>query len=417
MRIVDLIRRLSKNRPLAALVGAGAVSSIGDWIYLTAMPVLVYQRTGDPALVGLAALGRLVPFLVLSMPAGIVADRLPRRAILVATETVRCIAMLLIAWLCAMGGDVAPMIVLTVAAAAAGTFSFPALGSLTPELATDDAELGQANAIYATLDSLACVVGPALAGALIVTGGLPIAFALNGLSFATVAVALLVWRSPAGGPATPDRGSAPPTGLGHGPTWRALIRRIAGPLALDGAISFASAAMSVMTVIVAVDWLGAGASFTGILNTAGGLGGIFGGIAAGLAMNGRSRAAIAVAVVSFAGATILLGSAAIPALAVGATTISFGALIMLDTLNMTAIQRLTSGGGTGRALGLLHTLAAVWMMAGVVVPTLCLTTLGVQAAILVPAGVVLALGGASALASGGARPTSGVHAGFEASAA
>jgi MFS family permease len=197
MRTLDPMRQLLRNRPLAALIGAGAVSGIGDWIYMTALPVLVYARTGDAALVALATLGRLVPFFVLSMPAGIAADRFPRRVILVLTETVRCVAMLLIAGLCLVGADVGVVIALTMLAAAAGTISMPALASLTPELAADDAELGRANAIRATLDSLACVVGPAVAGVLILVGGLPFAFALNGLSFATVAIALIAWRSPA----------------------------------------------------------------------------------------------------------------------------------------------------------------------------------------------------------------------------
>jgi Major Facilitator Superfamily. len=78
--------------------------------------------------------------------------------------------------------------------AAAGTFSMPALGALAPELATNDEQLGHANAVRATLDSLAGVIGPAFAGILIVVGGLPIAFVLNGLSFAVVVLAMVVSR-------------------------------------------------------------------------------------------------------------------------------------------------------------------------------------------------------------------------------
>ena len=94
-----------------------------------------------------------------------------------------------------------------------------------------------------------------------------------------------------------------------------------------------------------------------------------------------------------------------PLFAVAAMGVAVGALILLDTLNMTTIQRLTSDGGTGRAIGLLHTGAAIWMMAGVLVPTLCMTTLGVQAAILVPAIVMLGLGAVSLLA--GTQPRVG----------
>jgi MFS family permease len=149
------------NRPLGALIGASALSGAGDWVYLTALPVLVFQRTGDPALVGAAAAARLVPFFLLSMPAGWVADRFDQRAVLLATELVRCIAMLAIAALCATNADIVAILGLTVIAAAAGTFSMPAIGGLVPELAGDDLELGRANAIRSTLDSLAGIVAPA----------------------------------------------------------------------------------------------------------------------------------------------------------------------------------------------------------------------------------------------------------------
>jgi len=405
MRSIEPTRRLMANRPLAALVGAGAVSGAGDWLYLTALPVLVYQRTGEPALVGLAAAGRLLPFLLLSLPAGIVADRFSPRSILVSTELIRCVAMLLIAWLCTMGADICGTIGLTLVAAAAGTFSMPALGVLVPDLAADDEQLGQANAIRATLDSLAGVIGPAFACVLIVVGGLPIAFGLNGLSFAAVALALLVCR-PAARPAGSSAGiMAPGPDRAPGPGWTTIARRIAGPLALDGAISFASAAIGILAVLIAVDWLDTDASFTGLLNAGAGLGGIAGGLVAGTLINRADRRGVLVGVVAFVGATLVLGATAVPLFAVAAMGVAVGALILLDTLNMTTIQRLTSDGGTGRAIGLLHTGAAIWMMAGVLVPTLCMTTLGVQAAILVPAIVMLGLGAVSLLA--GTQPRVG----------
>ena len=399
MRLLDAIQQLTKNRPLAALVGASSLSAAGDWLYLTALPILVYERTGDFGLVGLAATGRLIPFFVLSTPAGIIADRFSRRSILGLSETVRCVAMVLIAYLCAIRADVSLVIGLSVVAAAAGTFSLPALGSLIPAMANDDVELGQANALRATLDSLAGVVGPACAGLLVVTGGLPLAFALNGLSFAAIPVALLVWG------ASDRHGSLPIQKAQSSPQskrqeqWGSLIRRLAGPLALDGAISFASGALSVLPVVVAVGWLGAGASFTGVLNASAGLGGLVGGLAVGLVINRDTRMGLIAGVVAFAASVAVLGLAAVPALAAGAMGVAFAALILLDTLNMTSIQRLTSDGGTGRAIGVLHTLAALWMMAGVLVPTVCLATVGIQAAILAPALVMATLGALSILLS------------------
>jgi hypothetical protein len=321
--------------------------------------------------------------------------------IVIVTESIRCLLMLVVAWLCAIGADISWIIALTLLAAAAGTFSMPALVSLAPELASDDDELGLSNAIRATLDSVAGVVGPALAGVLIVTGGLPLAFALNGVSFAVVVGALLVWRP------SPGRQTSPvdERTTGHGQDdpfmWSALLRRIAGALVLDGAISFGSAAIGVLAVLIAVEWLKAGESFTGVLNAGAGIGGIAGGIAAGVVINRDTRAGLTLGVIAFTGAMLVMGSAAAPLLAVAAMATAVGALVLLDTLNMTKVQRLMSVGETGRAIGLLHSLAALWMMAGVLVPTACLALIGIQAAILVPAVVMLGLGAVSLVTSVG----------------
>jgi Major Facilitator Superfamily len=393
VRSLVAARPMMANRPLAALLGASALSGAGDWVYLTALPVLVFQRTADPALVGVAAAARLVPFFLLSMPAGWVADRFDRRAVLLATELVRCIAMLAIAALCATNADIVAILGLTVIAAAAGTFSMPAIGGLVPELAGDDLELGRANAIRSTLDSLAGIVAPASTGLLIALGGLPIAFAINGASFAAVAVAVLYAGRRRHARAS-DARSADPRGR-SGYQIGLVVRQIAGPLVLDGAISFASGALGVLTILIAVDWLSAGEAFTGVLNAAAGIGGIGGGVAAGLVIDREGPRGMAIGVVAATVGLLVLGLVPFAAAAVAAMVVAYGALVLLDTVNMTTIQRRTAGGTTGRALGLVHTLAAGWMMAGVLIPTAAMAAMGIQAAIVAPALVMAVLGGAS----------------------
>ena len=415
MRILDPIGRLNTNRPLAALVYASAISGAGDWIYLTAFPVLVFERSGDLGLVGLAAVARLVPFFVLSIPAGIAADNFPPRLILIVTETLRGLAMLVIAALCLTGGGVAWILLLVLAAAAAGTFSMPAFATLVPEFASDDAQMGEANAIRATLDSVAGVAGPAVAGGLIMVGGVPIAFVLNGVSFAMVTAALLIWHPAAGRRAR--LGVAIASGQEQTIPWLTLIRRIAGPLALDGAISFSAAATGVLAVVIAVGWLRAGPSFTGALNAGAGFGGIVGGLLSGAVVNRSPRLGVIGGVLAFASAVAVLGFVPVPGFAVFAMALALGALIFLDTLNATTIQRITAEGGTGRAMGIIHTCAALWMMAGALLPTACLAVLSIQAAIVAPAVVMLALGGLSALSMLLPRPEIRTSAGLTGNAA
>ena len=210
---VGQARRLSANPPLAALVFANGTSAIGDWLYLTVIPVLVYRETHDPALVGLVAAGRLLPWLLLSMPAGALTDRVSSRRLLLVSESTRAILMFLMTGLLLVGAPLWVVLATALGAVAAGTFAMPAQGTLIPELARDDSELGTANVLSSTLDNLACVVGPAIAGLLMITGGLEVAIVLNGLSFVVVAAVLVgivpsIGRQPCSSK-LPDQPSSP----------------------------------------------------------------------------------------------------------------------------------------------------------------------------------------------------------------
>jgi hypothetical protein len=395
------VHRRVANAPLAALVLANGISAVGDWLYLTALPVLIYLRTGDAALLGLAAAGRLVPWLLLSLPAGIVADRLPKRAILVVSETTRCVLMLAIAVLCVTGGDLLAILVAATAAAAAGTFALPAQSGLAPQLARDAVELGRANALLAGLDSLATVLGPALAGLLLLGGRLELAFAINGVSFGAVVLLLLALPSGRGAPASAaDFGtaSAPdgaPAASHTGPGWRVIARLTAPTLVLDAAISFASAALTVLPVVIAVELLAAGDAFAGAIAAAGGLGGLAGAAAAarfvGAGLRSGFLAGVAVSAIGLVG----LAAGAHPALALAGGAAATGGLILLDTLNATRLQTAVPAGGIGRAFGLLNTSAAAWAMAGSVLPPVVAASIGAPAAVTLAAGAVVVLGGAA----------------------
>ncbi|MBA2380581.1 MAG: MFS transporter, partial [Chloroflexi bacterium] len=294
------VTRLAENRPLAWLIGAGALSSFGDWLYLAALPIFVYQETGDAALLGLAAAARLLPFFLLSMPAGAVADRFDRRHVVIVAESLRGGLMVLMAIASLLDGGVLLLIVLATLAASAGTFAMPAQSALVPQLARDPQELGIANATASTLNNTAGILGPIVAGGLVLTTGLAVACAINGLTFAIVVVMLLTSR-----PATAARndvGAGIATDVASAPAGRleprdrpggsvlGIIRGAAAALTLDAAVSFASGALGVVPVLIAVDSLHAGEAFAGILNAAGGVGAVAGGLAAGAIVNRAPRA-------------------------------------------------------------------------------------------------------------------------------
>ena len=345
------------------------------------------------ALVGVMSAARLLPSIVLSMPAGLVADRLPQRSILMVTEAARAVAMFVVAALVVGGSGVGLILVVVTASAAAGTFAVPASAALLPRIARSDEELGRANAAFASLDGLASILGPAIAGVLLVTGGLALAFAVNGLTFIAM-LAVLVLAVPrlqqSARTVAQDR-------VERGFDIVEIARRIARPLALDGAISFGSTALGVLTIVISVEVLQSDEAFVGALNAMAGVGALIGGVASGAFVSRGDRRGTLVGLAAVVPAVIVLGTVGVPVVAMAAIGITAGALVLLDTLNTTMVQRITAEGGTGRAFGLLHTSAAAWWMAGSIVPAVVAATYGAAAAVVVTAAVIVLVGGAALL--------------------
>src|SRR5450759_188677 len=192
--VLRAYRLLLRNGPLARLLAGEFVSSIGDWLYLVAILILVYEVSKDPLVLGIVGAARVLPYVVLSIPAGILADRYDRRLILLVTDVARGTLMLVMAALVAAHAPVVTIVVLAVVATCFSTFFSPAIGAYLPSLVADEEQLGPANSAWSTLDNLAFVIGPAIAGLLIAAGGLALAFVLNAATFAVIAVVL--WRLP-----------------------------------------------------------------------------------------------------------------------------------------------------------------------------------------------------------------------------
>jgi MFS family permease len=406
MNILVSTRRLAANKALGALVLANGISAIGDWLYLTAIPVLVFRQTGDPALVGAAMAARLLPWFLLSIPAGVVADRVPRAALLLVAEASRATLMVLMTALLLLDAPLWIVFGLALAAVAAGTFAMPAQGSLIPDLARNDEELGFANVVSSTFDNLACVVGPAVAGLLIVLGGLEVAFAINGASFLVVVAVLiaLVRLAPAPTKVVPIEPGLDLAGARRADSWSRIASDAIRPLTMDAAISFAAGATFLLPVLVAAGIRDGGDALIGALSTSAGLGGLVGAIAAGAFVNSRPRQGLAVGIVAAVGSLGVLAASTAPIIVAGSIASVSAAITQLDTLNMTILQQSTDSRRLGRTLGLLHTLASAWVMAGSIVAGIVAGALGAGPAILVCAAVVGIIG-AVALNDRPARPT------------
>lgn len=158
---------------------------------------LVYRLTGSPAMLGLTSFVTLIPLIPLSLWAGSVADRWPKRNILVATQAAMMLQALLLAGLVLTGVvTVWHVILLALALGIAQAIDTPARQSIVVEFVDDRADLTNAISLNSSVFQAGRAIGPALAGVAVATTGEGGAFLINALSFVPVIIALVLMRLP-----------------------------------------------------------------------------------------------------------------------------------------------------------------------------------------------------------------------------
>ncbi len=185
-----------RSRNFALMWSAALVSNIGSWMQTVALGVVVTARTHDPLWTGLVAAAAFVPMGLLAPVGGAVADRLDRRRWLIVTTIGEAGFAVVLAVLAAARVGPGPMVAVAFLGGAAAAVGFPAYQAMLPDLVPRD-ELLAAVSLSSAQFNLGRVVGPALAGIVLVLGSAPWAFAVNAASFAAVVVALVLLRLPA----------------------------------------------------------------------------------------------------------------------------------------------------------------------------------------------------------------------------
>lgn len=180
-------------------------SNVGTWMQTVAAQWLLVGRADAATLVSLVQTASLLPVLFLSLPAGVLADVLDRRRLLYVTSMVSCACVALLALLTAVGAaNPVVLLVFTFVIGCAGALTSPAWQAIQPDL-VPRAQIPAAAALGSITVNAARAVGPALAGFLVAWWGAAPVFALNAVSFLGIALAVFVWREPAGARSTQDR--------------------------------------------------------------------------------------------------------------------------------------------------------------------------------------------------------------------
>lgn len=397
MRGLRVYRDLLANRSLTRLLAGEFISGIGDWLYIVAIFVVIYRDSGNAALVGAFGGIRLLPYVFLSVPAGVIADRFDRRLVLLVSDLFRGALMVAMAILIEAHGSVLLIAALAILAACGSTFFYPAMGAYVPALAKDESQIGPANSAVASIQNVSFILGPAIGGLVLALGSVSLAFVINAITF--VIIAAVLWTLPPSRPKRereskaeaeaetaaeveamtprPDAANAaageassavtaPPRqfmGIPLVPASGLLVVQLIG--------GFLGGGYQVITVILAIDVLGAGEQANGYLNAAIGIGGLAGAILAGALVLRRhlGMPMLLGAIVTGVG-TIALGAATNLPLALLTIGIGSAGAMILDVISTTIFQQLVPDALRGRAFGILMTLGTLTGAVGAfVLPT------------------------------------------------
>lgn len=175
---------------------AGQVlSTIGTWSQTLAITSLVLGITGKSAQLGLTIALQYVPMLMLGAVAGVVADRIDNRRILLVTSLLQG-ALAATYGVLAHTGHVSVLTidVLTASFGIVGAFERPTMQTFVPQLVPHE-HTHSAISMANTVNGTARMAGPALAGFLVKHAGVTVCFFVNAASFGIVFVALLLMRA------------------------------------------------------------------------------------------------------------------------------------------------------------------------------------------------------------------------------
>lgn len=392
-RTVQVVREVVRNPVLRrvelAFLGFNAVES-GAWI---AILLYAYEHTG-PASVGLVAVAQLLPAGLCAPLASTLGDRWRRDHVLVMGYLALGLALGLTAL--AILWEASPLLVyaLAISASLALTVIRPSQGALLPSLARTPAELAAANAVSGIAEAGGMLAGPLLAAAIL-------AISTPGMVLASLSALALVsaWLAASATAAMPNAANPPgPSGaLPSRPAglvfegFRALSRDRDARLliAVLSSRMLMVGVTDVLFVLLALELFLTGEEGAALLTAALGAGGVIGGATAFLLVGHRRIATVLVACAAACGAAF--AALSLPGAAVLAPVLMLLAgvgLSVMDIAGRTMLQRAVHDTVLARVFGILEGLSMWSLAAGSLLVTIVVSMVGLQASVLVFAGVL-----------------------------
>ena len=383
-----------------------AISLVGTWMQQVAQAWLVLQLTHDPIWLGIVAAAQFIPVMVLGLFAGVAADALPKRRVLLWTQ----VAMMLLAAILAVlviSGVVQVWMILALAflLGIANAVDMPVRQSFAIELVGRE-DIGNAVALNSAMFNGARVVGPALAGLAIAAFGVGPAFAINALSFLAVIVGLRMMDEQELQVATriarPGSARAVIRDLREGLGYVRQTRIVLLAVVVVGSVATVGMNFGVLYPAFAQGELDSGPAGYGFLMAASGIGSLL--AAMRLVFGGRPRPVrLATGALILGGASLALAmTRAFPVAMVLMVFVGFGSILMAATGN-TTIQLAVPDHLRGRVMSVYTTVFSASIPIGGLAMGAIASTFGVPSAIALGGALTLVVGlGALVWGRGGA---------------
>ncbi len=390
------LRSVFGNPALRRIELALAGSMIGDWAYATAVVVWAYG-VGGARLVGIWMAVRYLLMAIVSPVGASLADRLPRKFVLIGSDLVRAVLATVAAIALITDAPDAVILVVATVLSLVGCIFRPAQMAWMPSLTRRPEELTAANGASSTIESLAFFLGPALGALLVSTTSVQVVFLLNAATFLLSAV--LVWGiHPIAGP-TPgdqeddDEEAGPQEGMlaemAGGFRHIARDRDLVMVAILVCTQTIVAGATAVFGVVIAVDILETGPQGVGIIDSVFGVGAIVGGFyAIGRSTRNRLAGDLALGTVLWSLPLLLIVVYPSPVTVFAAVILLGFGNPLVDVNFATIVQRLTPDAVLGRVFGAYEGALIAGMAIGSAITPFLISRFGLQWALAILALVV-----------------------------
>lgn len=367
-------------------------SLVGLWAYGVAVSVYAF-RIGGATLVGIAAVIRLLPAAAFAPLVAVLADRHPRRSVLISTDLSRALLISLAAIAVLVDIPLALFVLAGVVVIVSTAFE-PAKNALLPELATEPEQLTAANVTMSTFESVSIFAGPALGGLLLTFASVQVVFAVTAVLL--LCSAFLIARigyqdADRSGIDAEKRSDGMMTELlagfrviGTNPRLRLLTGLMGAQLVVYGSLS-------VLVVAASVDLLGMGEAGVGYLDSAVGIGGLIGAVVT-LTLAGRRSlgTVLALGLAGWGIPIVLIGLVPQVALALALMGVIGVANTVIDSTANTLLQRCAPEEAMARVFGVLESVVFAAIGLGSLLAPLLIGGVGIEGALVVT-GLVLPL--------------------------